>query len=650
MEKRFMFGIAFAILTLFFAASSVQADALDDLIASYSFDYDGGEVDVSGVNDSLAGDVFSFDVDVASVGSGDYVFYVDVEDVGGVVSGSSVVNLGSVGGIVRVDVSSYLLSGVGQFNYSLRIYDSGDSLVYKKSDFVSEVYFDYNSGIEFLGIEDSNVNDDLIQFNASLNSSFVGVENVTMFLEYAEKVAALTAEKNFGIGVNYVVFELDNETIVSGHYDGVYEVEKILVGEKLLVVDYTSSSYSFGDFAKRSYLGGVGSSFVDLDNNSLIDYLEIDFEIDVKEAGEYFVGGYVYDSRGRYLTTVIGKENLSIGDEGISVRVNGSLIYSLGFDGPYFFSVAGLIFEEEDLDFIWNVSVCGEISYLDFERPALSDLEVFAESENVTIKNNGEADAFSISVKVFNDSDEEEFVLDKLDAGEEYLFVSLFNESLAIVVDYNNLIDEENESNNVFFAVAESPAAPFVLDILWISPVDGHSGIEGEFIFSCGYNSSEGVSRVDLYGNFFGTWEVVESFNASGFSGEVSFVVNLTGGNYSWNCGVTDINGNESFYFEDYDLGATGVVVEDDDSDDVVVDSGGSSKKSSGSGSSGGHIKSVVNDKVVLGLGEEDDGEDVGISLQSVQRVEDDEVGFVFVGILAFGLMLVFWLVWFLFL
>jgi len=46
MGRRFMFGLAFAVLTLFFAASLVQADALDDLIGSYSFDYDSGEINI----------------------------------------------------------------------------------------------------------------------------------------------------------------------------------------------------------------------------------------------------------------------------------------------------------------------------------------------------------------------------------------------------------------------------------------------------------------------------------------------------------------------------------------------------------------------------------------------------------------------------
>ena len=454
MKNNRLKALVAVVLVLFFAASLVQADALDDLIASYSFDYDSGEIDVGNVSDSLAGDVFSFDVDVISADSGDYVFYVDVEDVGGIVSGSSVVNLDSVGEIVRVNVSSYLLSGVSEFNYSLRVYDSGDFLVYEKSGFVSKVYSDYDSGIEILEINDYAFGDDYILFNVSFNSSVAVLENVTMFLEYDDEVISLIGEVSFGVGVNYVVFGIDSDTILYTHHNGTYNVSRILVGEKLFVVDYTTGSYNYVDFVEGSFLYGVDNYYVDSDNDSLIDYLEIEFQIEVREAGDYAVGAYVDSLDGVHITNISEEKYLEVGKQVIVARVNGSLIYSLGVNGPYGLSLAVLGKEEMWIDFMMDVYFDEEYSYLDFERPPLSDLEVVIIGRNVSVKNIGEADAFGIGVKVLNDSNERVFVIDELDVGEEYLFVVGFDENLTVIVDYDNFIDEENESNNVGFAVA----------------------------------------------------------------------------------------------------------------------------------------------------------------------------------------------------
>ena len=62
-------------------------------------------------------------MDVSGGVSGDYIFYVDLEDVGGVVSGEVLEFIGSGGGSVRLEVPVYLLSGRSQFNYTLRISD-----------------------------------------------------------------------------------------------------------------------------------------------------------------------------------------------------------------------------------------------------------------------------------------------------------------------------------------------------------------------------------------------------------------------------------------------------------------------------------------------------------------------------------------------
>ena len=111
-------GIFFFLFVIF----SVKAMTIEELIDSYSFDYNGGELNVLGVLDFLDSGVLSFDVEVVDVVSGNYSFYIDIEDVGGLVTGETVIDLDFSGGNVRVNVNSCYLSGKNQFNYSQFIF------------------------------------------------------------------------------------------------------------------------------------------------------------------------------------------------------------------------------------------------------------------------------------------------------------------------------------------------------------------------------------------------------------------------------------------------------------------------------------------------------------------------------------------------
>ena len=242
--KMILLVIAFFLSTI----SLTQALTIQELIDSYSFDYYGEEIDITNISDSLISDTLSFNVDVANATAGTYTFYIDLEDVGGIVSGESIDTLSSSGGIVQINISTYQLSGADQFNYTLRIYDSNDSLVYKQGNLTTGVYSSYDSGYKVLGIVDSNVNNDSIKLNVSLNSSVASTENVSVFLEYGDAFISVINEESLNLGLNYIILNIDNETIKSTHYDGSYNITGVLVGEKLIVLNLTTSVYDFEDF------------------------------------------------------------------------------------------------------------------------------------------------------------------------------------------------------------------------------------------------------------------------------------------------------------------------------------------------------------------------------------------------------------------
>ena len=611
-----------------------SAESIWDLIDSYPFSYDSGEIEMSSVSDRISSNFIYFDIIISDVDAGSYTFYVDLEDIGGVISGKLTTYVGSAE-VVALGIDCHTLSGKNQFNYSIRIYDADGNLVYSEGDFVSGIY-SYEKGFDFLGVGDSSVGVDLIRFDVSLNSGFDCVRNVSLFLEYGNESLFVDGEVVLVEGINSVVLDLDGEVFGATHYVGKFNVVGILIGEVFVPLDLESADYDYEDFVKDSYLSGIRNSVVDSDGDGLWDYFGIDFGINVKTAGTYYVGAYVYDLYGNYLTTVMGEDNLNIGDESVFVRINGSLIYSFGVGGPYVLSFVGLDFNGIGIDSVEDVEIGSNFSYEDFERPALSDLVISFEGNesSVVVRNVGGADAFNIVVDVYGSGYEEEFVVFSLSVGEEKSFGLSHsgNVSLVGLVDYGDLVEEENESNNVVFysAVSEAEVGESFLRISFLSPNSGYSSEEGEFVFGCAYNGSEEISRVDLYGNFSGVWDLIESRNVDGFCGGVAFNVNLSEGNYVWNCEVVGSFGNSSFYFENYFVKVT----ED------------SSSGSSGSGSSKGKsVKSVYSD---LSEGSDEEVGDDLISLSGaiVGDGEDSDGGvFVLIGVsFVLGLWFLFWI------
>lgn len=464
-RKKTLLAVA-SIFFFLFVIFSVRAMTIEELVDSYSFDYDGGELNVLVVSDFLDSGALSFDVEVVDAVPGSYSFYIDIADVNGLVTGEAVTNLDSSGGNVRVNVSSCYLSGESQFNYSLRIYDSGGSLVYRRGNFVTGVYSYVR--YEVLDVVDSSVGDDYVELVVSINSGVVAKENISVFLEYENKSFFVESEADLVIGINYIVLTIDGEILGDSHYDGAYDIVGVLIGEKFVDLELVSSVYDFRDFVEGSYFDSYDLEFVDSDSDSLIDYLEFDFGIEVREEGSYRIDAELYDSNGRYLASLNESVYLDVGLGVVHGRIDGGLLYSLGADGPYVIAVARLFFGDVLVDVNREVLISDEVSYYDFERPTLPDLKVDLDAKengtgyliNVSVGNIGKSSAFSFYLDLFssgNDSADSDYFervyINNLSEGEVYAFGFVLENievsDLVAVVDFEDFVEESNESNNV---------------------------------------------------------------------------------------------------------------------------------------------------------------------------------------------------------
>jgi hypothetical protein len=488
------------VFVFLFLVSFSSGLTFEGLVRSYSSGYSSGDLKIGGVSDSFDSGNFVFDIFVSKVVEGNYVFYVDLEDEGGVVSGVKEVYLNSPGNVL-VEIDSAYLSGRGQFNYSLRVYDSEVELIYRDGNFVTEVY-SYEVVFDVLSVVGKECLDDEVVgicFDVLVDSLVLGDESVTLFLQFGNDSIQLGKEVFFVVGSNEVSFFVDGDFVAASHYVGSLEVYGVLIGERFIEVDYVSGIYSYEDFSDGIYLKGYNSSLVDLDFDEKFDYLDLDFYVVEGEADEIF--GDVYSGDGVYLFSF--DENIS-GDD-FSVRVDGGLVYSLGVDGPYFVRDILLKYKEEEVDFDRRGFETLGFLFRDFDVKGLPDLVVRLDGDedfvNVSVENVGDGVAFNFMVKLFDSWNySRDWFVDILDSGELKNFVfdisGLNSDVFFSVVDFDDFVLEDSEDNN-FFEVNLSGCEVRLINSSWS---------EWENVSECRRNGSvlQNRSRVEFDSNFCG--------------------------------------------------------------------------------------------------------------------------------------------------
>ncbi|MCD4771681.1 hypothetical protein K8R30_04695 [archaeon] len=453
-------------------------ETIEELISFYSFDYSEGNITVSQTGDYMIdldsngiNDTLFFNLTIGNTTNGNYEIYVDIDDNGTVVTEGIVSVLGASFSNVSLNISTELLSGIDSFEYTIRIYDNESNLVYRKGDLVSNNYNSYETGPTFISISDSNINNDSIMFNVTLNLSSASVRNISVYLNYDYgSLSSINESVNLSSGINNVLIYFDNESIKRTHYNGGFVISGISVGEKNIPLNISTSNYSYEDFAKTSYVKSYNSSKIDLDSNNLTDYLEINTTINVLDSGNYTLILDVYDLYGESLITLEKNATLTTGFQHVLINISGEHIYSSQVSGPYEIAISNLFYDSELIDSELSAYLIdtGNSSYFDFERPPRPDLEIINmttsfndthNSFNVTVKNIGEAKAFNVVLDLFDASsfDFQDSVAE-LDVNESYMFQSsgsglIDNTTVVAVVDFDNLIDEENETNNIDFVI-----------------------------------------------------------------------------------------------------------------------------------------------------------------------------------------------------
>lgn len=387
-----------------------------------------------------------------------------------------------------MNISTFYLTKA-KYAYYVRIYNQIGQVVYESKKINTSVYNNYETGTTIIKITDENLNNNFIRINLTLDVKRNEKVNISVNLNYDGKTISGIKEVTLTAPTQIVSIDIDDETLKSTHYKGMYNISSIIIGSKVIEIEQITSYYDYEVFAKTSYIKNISSYYLDTNADNLIDYLIIDFIINSKEASTYGIYYDLYDEFGNFVTSIAKTQSLGTGIGIISTNISGQDLYKTKINGPYLIATVRLDKSDKTVDTLYYPHLTDISYYSDFERPPLPDLNTsidvyYTGSANlikVTVANTGEVPAFNIFVDVFND---ESYYGQKsysvLDVSESHIFNFIAdntknNSIFTAIVDFDNLIEESDETDNIkttYFVCVDADADGYNLTGGECGPVD----------------------------------------------------------------------------------------------------------------------------------------------------------------------------------
>ncbi len=461
------------LLALIIAAALASAanTTISQLIESYNYDFYGGDINVTLFDDYMLdkdgnglNDTLTINLTTNASGASTYLFIVSLNGEASLIKNYTNKTMSSSDKSAQVSFSARRLS-LKQYNYSAEVRQQDYSLAYAKYKVQTDYYQTYEQGNSIISISDQAVNNDALRITLNLNVTENKTANITAYLKHSNQTISATKEVTLAMPSQLVNIDFDNETVKSTHYYGVYSLESVRIGDRVLDVDYNTSSYDYKAFAKTSYIRNVTSETFDNNSNNLSEALRFNFTLNITSADTYSLEAALYTSDDKYVTSIAKNVTLAAGVQTVSTEVVGKAIYATYHTGQFKLSFAKLSVSNVAKDIIYDAFTTNSTSYSDFERPPLPDLKAaiftnFSAATNTTnisinVTNSGKATAFNIIVDVFDNVTYENMSsLSILNATESrilnFLASNTTNNSFFMtIVDFGNLVDESNESNNV---------------------------------------------------------------------------------------------------------------------------------------------------------------------------------------------------------
>ena len=446
------------------------AATVQDLLNSYNYNFYNGTINVISQSDYMIdknsnGKDDTLTISIATDASpGTYKFIVEIVDKNGILINNTQKTISASDFSATINFPSELLSK-SKFNYSIRINDNDNNLVFRKSSIESQAYSNYETGANITKITGENANNDFIRINLTVYSPAAKNESITVTLAYNSSKISKTEEKALNSGIQTISIDFDNETIKSTHYKGNFTINNIIIGNKIFDFNKNTSIYNYEDFAKTSYIKSIRDGKIDSNNNNLLEFLEINFTLEIKTSDSYTISYDLYDQFDNFVVNMSKTQSLATGTQNIQTLINGSEIYKTKINGPYVLSFAKLSIGNEIKDIVFDAHTTDLSFYTDYEKPNLPDLKItintifndIKRTTNITINlsNMGNAPAFNIFLDIFdNETYQNNKSLAFLDNNDFaiYYFTAANTSNATLftaIADFDNLVDESDESNNI---------------------------------------------------------------------------------------------------------------------------------------------------------------------------------------------------------
>lgn len=127
-------------------------------------------------------------------------------------------------------------------------------------------------------------------------------------------------------------------------------------------------------FVNAQEIGAFTDYATDDNNNGLYDYLVIEFNLTVPEAGKYNIGGELFGNQ----VEVEDDFNLNTGENTIQLKFKGMEIYHKGVDGPYSLSRLDIVEYDSDFELYYSrdIYITSVYNHEDFDNPRIEIVNI----------------------------------------------------------------------------------------------------------------------------------------------------------------------------------------------------------------------------------------------------------------------------------
>ncbi len=359
------------------------------------------------------------------------------------------------------------------YNFSLKIFENATLVLREDKNHL--VTFDINEleprEIKITGITSEAINNEsdsrLDYLAAHINLDSTINEEVTIFgyLTGDNDTSAFTQQTSQSQDFTLL---FDSEVIRDNNLRGKINLSSVTIETSEVTYNYELNSF-LGEFQKQEFDPKktilTNNYQEDIQNISdKINNLTISIEIETNESGEYQFKSALHDSYGNFIEDIDKSYNLNLGTNAIDFVIDGETIYNSKLSGPYVLSYVKILKNETVLDSVTDDYTTNTYLYNQFVAPSLPELNINNISLDdytsdftgidIEIKNMG-IEAYSVSVEVFDDNFEllDSIVIPLINSSYSLRFEDVKindTDSIFVIIDNNNEIEETNETNNVF--------------------------------------------------------------------------------------------------------------------------------------------------------------------------------------------------------